>query len=436
MSQVDLKAVAAELEALRGARLQRVDRTDPHTWTFELRVPGRTYRLLVRVGPGRRFHLVDSRPPRTEDGGDEQRRLRKRLVGQPLVDLEFEGHHLRLAFQGYDLAFDLGGGRRALSLNPVPSREVPSAAEPPPRFAANALAAESLTESADRGRSERLRQEGLRLVRSRLKKQKRLVGKIRGDVARLERMLDDLARGELLKSNLKAVERGADHVEVRDWSTGDSVRIPLRPDLGPTENLERLFARGKRGRRGLTIAGARLEAARARLAELGGLRDRLEGGDLANLDEIRSLTQEAGLVETSSEVRKRPVDRWARRFRASDGTEIWVGRGAKENDRLTLSAARAYDRWLHARGVTGAHVIVKCLPNTEPSPEAVLDGAHLAIQYSAAKNEPRADVIVTEVRNVKKTKGAPAGQVGVAKSRTLHVVVEPARLERLLSDRS
>jgi predicted ribosome quality control (RQC) complex YloA/Tae2 family protein len=126
-----------------------------------------------------------------------------------------------------------------------------------------------------------------------------------------------------------------------------------------------------------------------------------------------------------------PIDRWSRRFVAADGTEIRVGRGARENDRLTLQGARGHDRWLHVRGLTGAHVVLRCDPGREPDPEALLDAAHLAVHYSGARREARADVIVAEARHVKKTKGAPPGQVGVAKSRTLRVVMEPERLRRL-----
>jgi hypothetical protein len=40
--------------------------------------------------------------------------------------------------------------------------------------------------------------------------------------------------------------------------------------------------------------------------------------------------------------------------------------------------------------------------------------------------------VYTEARHVKKTKGAPAGQVGVAKERTIMLRVEAERLRRLL----
>ncbi|MEQ8980761.1 MAG: hypothetical protein RL846_22655, partial [Deltaproteobacteria bacterium] len=67
-----------------------------------------------------------------------------------------------------------------------------------------------------------------------------------------------------------------------------------------------------------------------------------------------------------------------------------------------------------------------------PSSEALLDAAHLAAFYSSAKNDAKVEVLHTEARHVKKTKGAPPGLVGVAKSKTLLVRMDSARLDRLL----
>ena len=66
------------------------------------------------------------------------------------------------------------------------------------------------------------------------------------------------------------------------------------------------------------------------------------------------------------------------------------------------------------------------------SPEAVVDAAHLAIHFSEARNESKAEVMVAEARHVKKTKGAPPGQVGVSQAKTRLVAIEVDRLRRLL----
>jgi hypothetical protein len=129
---------------------------------------------------------------------------------------------------------------------------------------------------------------------------------------------------------------------------------------------------------------------------------------------------------------KDPLDQYSRRFTALGGLEIRVGKGARENDRLTLSGARGHDLWLHARGTPGAHVLLRLSKGQAPPTEALLDAAHLAAHYSSARGEGKVEVTYTEARNVRKAKGAPAGQVTVASERTMLLRVEPARLVRLL----
>jgi predicted ribosome quality control (RQC) complex YloA/Tae2 family protein len=432
-----LADIVDELQPLVGARLQRIDRIDPRTWVFELRAPGRTLRLLVECGPGARIHLVDRRPPRRADGGDAQRRLRKRIGGQRVAGLRLEGHTLELDLESQRLLLDLRSGAVRLEPRPEGASEPPAVGELPDRFPLNEAAAAHGHHGSDRRRKEALRRAALVSLGRRRKKQRRLVDNVERDLARLEALAAEAELGELLKSVLQRVSRGASEVHATDWATGDAVVIPLQPDLSPVENLDRIFARAKRGRRGVQMARARRDEARAGLDALDAERARIEALQLDQLDEdlLRSALGERSVVERSGRARAAaPIDRWSRRFEAADGTEIRVGRGAKENDRLTLQGARGHDRWLHVRGGTGAHVVLRCEPGRDPHPEAVLDAAHLAVHYSEARREGRADVMLAEARHVKKTKGAPPGRVGVAKSRTLHVVIEPERLRRLLAE--
>ena len=137
----------------------------------------------------------------------------------------------------------------------------------------------------------------------------------------------------------------------------------------------------------------------------------------------------------SSKAKVSLVDQVARRFVSSDGLELLVGKGAKENDRLTLAVARGHDLWLHARGRRGAHVVLRLSKDQAPTQEALLDAAHLAAHYSEARGDDKVDVLYTAARHVKKIKGAPVGQVSVAKERTFHLRFDQSRLTRLFENR-
>jgi predicted ribosome quality control (RQC) complex YloA/Tae2 family protein len=123
-----------------------------------------------------------------------------------------------------------------------------------------------------------------------------------------------------------------------------------------------------------------------------------------------------------------------REFVSGEAATVLVGRGAADNDRLTLRVARPHDLWLHARGVTGAHVVVPLTKGKSCSPETLVDAATLAAHFSDLLGEPVVDVIYTPRRFVRKRKGSAMGSVTLEREKVIAVRVEAARLERLLQN--
>lgn len=106
-----------------------------------------------------------------------------------------------------------------------------------------------------------------------------------------------------------------------------------------------------------------------------------------------------------------------------DGFEILVGKGARENDELTLRVARPRDLWLHAAGYAGSHVVVKLPEGVDDAPRAVIErAAELAAWHSKAR-EARGKVVVHLCRaeDVRKRRGAPAGQVEIRRFEIVRV---------------
>ena len=106
-----------------------------------------------------------------------------------------------------------------------------------------------------------------------------------------------------------------------------------------------------------------------------------------------------------------------------DGFDVYVGRGARENDVLTLKIGRPRDHWLHAAGYAGSHVVVPIPEGGAEVPRTVLlQAAQLAAWHSKAR-EARGKVAVhlCRVEDVRKPRGAPAGQVRLRRHETVRV---------------
>jgi predicted ribosome quality control (RQC) complex YloA/Tae2 family protein len=108
------------------------------------------------------------------------------------------------------------------------------------------------------------------------------------------------------------------------------------------------------------------------------------------------------------------------RFYSATGTEIIVGRNARQNDHITFTIANSSDLWLHARDIPGAHVIVRS--GGQPVDEATLHvAAQLAAHYSQRRGDGAVPVAVTARRLVTRVPGGRPGQVNFRQEQTLVV---------------
>jgi predicted ribosome quality control (RQC) complex YloA/Tae2 family protein len=277
-------------------------------------------------------------------------------------------------------------------------------------------------------------------LRGGLARATRALERLADEAARVPAAEDDRRRADLLKQNLRQVKRGAREVTVTEWTEEGprEVRLTIDPSLGPQANMERYYRRYRR------IADSAARVAE-RAAEVRVLRDGLkallaavEGAPLQDLPRLEKEARRLGAgprrAATAPRAKRNEKLPPYRSFRSLSGAAILVGRNAEQNDALTLRVARGNDLWLHARGLTGAHVVVRLEKGTAPDQDTLLDAAHLAVHFSDARGEPQVEVAHTRAKYVKKPKGAAAGAVTYTQERVLLLRVEPKRIERLLAE--
>jgi predicted ribosome quality control (RQC) complex YloA/Tae2 family protein len=112
-----------------------------------------------------------------------------------------------------------------------------------------------------------------------------------------------------------------------------------------------------------------------------------------------------------------------RRYLSTDGYEILVGKGAKDNDNLTFRIARPHDLWLHAGDYPGSHVVVRNPTRKEIPQRTVIEAAQLAGRFSQASDDAKVVIHYTERKFLSKPKGAVPGLVRLSSFRS--ITVEP-----------
>ena len=227
---------------------------------------------------------------------------------------------------------------------------------------------------------------------------------------------------DLIMANLHAIPAGATQIEVEDFYTGAARVIKLKRNEKPQLTAENLYRKGKNQQieeRQLTERIARREA------EVFAALERLEELDaqpaLAELRGLRTWRKQHGL-DPAPAAGKAATELPFRVFE-DRGFTILVGRNAANNDLLTQKYAHKDDLWLHAKDVTGSHVVIRHRAG-QPVPEPVVEhAAQLAGWYSRRQHDSLCPVTVTPKKFVRKPKGALPGQVVVERERV--VLVKP-----------
>lgn len=149
--------------------------------------------------------------------------------------------------------------------------------------------------------------------------------------------------------------------------------------------------------------------------ELAGINETLAYLELAdsyeNIESVARDAMQAGWLRSTDvpkQSRARPVP--PLRVVFDEHTTIYVGRNAHQNQLVTFTIGSANDIWLHARGIPGAHVVIK---HTGPGmrDQALLRAAQLAAYYSAHRHESAVDIDICRRSAVRRIKDGPIGLV-------------------------
>ncbi len=255
-------------------------------------------------------------------------------------------------------------------------------------------------------------------------------------------------RGELLYASGKKLPPGFRSVRVVDYyrDPPQEVEIPLDPSRSLEENArsylekykklkrshELLRESVKRIKEGIDAAHEveELLASASSKEELLALGDEIEA--IAHRHDIR-LRREAGhpLPSTEGSIRTIPVRERGPRIPSFSMGEyrVFVGGTSRQNDYLVTRVSRPGDIWLHAKGVPGAHVLIRP-PNgvtvETVDPSVLLEGARIAATRSRAKHWGKVDVDYTDARYVKKPPGSEPGFVTYSGQKTLTVFTDDA----------
>ena len=315
-----------------------------------------------------------------------------------------------------------GGGRKALDFAPYMLTHLAARGADLERCA-------SISEAASRyyaaleslsGHSALVAQARAELAELRSRDERR-VAALREQLERAESAEELRRKGEFLLAYMHTLTPGQRTLTIPE----EGLTIDLDPALTPVENAQALFREYHKARSAQEGLPALVEQAEMQVKYLDELEISLDLA--AGYDDIRAV--QAEIKQARSPSGQQP-DQEARgpsgkqgkarggqeklpqplRLKTRNGVPLLVGRTARQNDAATFRLAAPDDLWFHARGVPGAHVILRAT-GAQVTDDDIKEAAAYAAGYSAAREQAQVDVVYTPKRYVRKIPNSPPGFV-------------------------
>ena len=238
-----------------------------------------------------------------------------------------------------------------------------------------------------------------------------------------ERIKNYKKYGEALMAQQDIKERKEANLKIDNWN-GEDLNINLDYNLTLLQNAKKYFDKAKHAEADLQSRTKRLPIEENKFKQLLELKEKLE--KISNTKELdKFVEQHRRLLELAPEVKNNEQTNASRfrEFDLGDNYKLYVGRNAANNDELTMRFAKPNDLWMHARGTSGSHAVVRLEKEIKLPKHILTKAAEITAYYSGARNAKYVPVVYTFKKYVRKPKGANVGAVVINKEDV--IMVEP-----------
>ncbi len=258
---------------------------------------------------------------------------------------------------------------------------------------------------------------------------------------------------ELIDSSGKKFPPGEEELAVLDYykDPPTMTTVPLDPKYSSGDNARRYYAKYQKMSRAARVLTRSVEALRVNLAKIEGAgrafseqEGRGSPSDMRRaLATLEKIAADAGIRARSypkaDKVRDVPRPRGSqetpgitglphgvRSLKGPLGSGIYVGATAQANDYLATRFKRPGDLWFHAKGVKGAHVLLRPAMVQEAPQEDIVAAARAAAEASDARTSGKVEVDWVDASKVRKPRGGAPGFVTYTDQKTTLVSLHHA----------
>lgn len=229
--------------------------------------------------------------------------------------------------------------------------------------------------------------------------------------------------GDLILSFSHQISSDGNFLECEDYDTGATVHIKLDAKKNAHENAQDFYEKYRKAQSGAEELSHDIEIAEAQIAQLDSIYAQIKA-------EPNPVRMEQLFRKNTTPKQQQKKTHPGLSYNVN-GWQIYVGRDSHENDELLRHHVRGSDMWLHVRDYSGGYVFIKAKAGKTVPLDILLDAGNLAVYYSKARKNGKADLYYTHVKYLRRAKNGPRGLVIPTQEKNLSIELDKARLSKL-----
>ncbi len=256
----------------------------------------------------------------------------------------------------------------------------------------------------------------LSCIKKEIKKSEKIIMSIKKDLEEKKNFDRYRELGDILAASLYTLKKGMSEVEIYDFYNDCMCTIPLDPLVTPQINLEKIYKRYNKLKKGVEYNQKRLVEISDNLKYFLGVESFINNStSKENLKLIEEELANQGYLKISSKMKpkKNNKKQVSKTFSFGeiliDGILVKYGRNNLENDALTTKYSHREDMWFHCKDIPGTHAIVNA--SEALSEQSIYNIATFCAQQSKLPKGTKLTVDYTQIKYLNKPKGAKPGFV-------------------------
>lgn len=255
------------------------------------------------------------------------------------------------------------------------------------------------------------------------KKQK--IGNLEQDLTVANENLKFNTFGILLQSSLYMVKQGMKEVTIPNFlSDYEDVVIELDPLLSPSDNLKKIFKKGKKASTAITKVSEQLELTNNEISYLEEIIEQLNYANNTDFEEIKQELVKNNYLKKKLDKKKNKAKKVHLSKIVLENVTILIGKNNIQNEYLIHKVANKNDIWFHVKDAPGAHVVI-CVPNNDDSYEATEEeirlASNLASYFSKYSKSSSVAVDYTKIKYLKKIPQHQGYNVTYTNNKTIYI---------------